>query len=86
MYMVQLFTFSHQMPGKRIIVGTEPIHLEVSNTANERISIARYCYRMTARVIMIKHKDDRVKLKIFILKKREIPNIRLLFCYIANFA
>lgn len=53
MYMVQLFTFSHQMPGKRIIVGTEPIQLEAFNTAlntaNERRSIARYCYRMTVK-------------------------------------
>lgn len=54
MYMVQLFTFNHQMPSKRIIVGTEPIHLETFNaalnTANEhRISIVRYCCRMTAK-------------------------------------
>lgn len=54
MYMVQLFTFNHQMPSKRIIVGTESIHLEAFNTAlniaNERrISIARYCCRMTAK-------------------------------------
>lgn len=53
MYMIQLFTFS-QMPSKRIIVGTEPIHLETFNaalnTVNERqISIARYCCRMTAK-------------------------------------
>lgn len=40
MYMVQLFTFSHQMPGERIIVGTEPIHFNAFNAAlnteNER--------------------------------------------------
>lgn len=38
--MVQLFTFSHQMPGERIIVGTEPIHFNAFNAAlnteNER--------------------------------------------------
>lgn len=33
MYIVLLFTFSHQMPGKHIIVGTEPIHFDAFNTA-----------------------------------------------------
>lgn len=33
MYMVLLFTFNHQMPGKHIIVGTEPIHFDAFNTA-----------------------------------------------------
>lgn len=34
MYMILLFTFSHQMPGKQhIIVGTEPIHFDAFNTA-----------------------------------------------------
>lgn len=55
MYMVLLFTFSHQMPGKHIIVGTEPIHFDafntVLNTETERriLGIMRYCYRMTAK-------------------------------------
>jgi len=54
MYMVLLFTFSHQMPGKHIIVGTEPIHFNAFNAAlnietERRVSIVRYCYRMTAK-------------------------------------
>lgn len=50
-------TIHIQPPNARqtIIVGTEPIHLEAFNaalnTANEcRISITRYCYRMTAKI------------------------------------
>lgn len=54
MYMVLLFTFNHQMPGKHIIVGTEPIHFDAFNIAlNTEIErwvfITRYCYRMTAK-------------------------------------
>jgi len=33
MYMVLLFTFSHQMPDKHMNVGTEPIHFDAFNTA-----------------------------------------------------